>query len=214
MKQTRRAANAGPTLDDGVVVELPAALSADVAAEAARVMARAEAMGLIEVVEGHALDSSLLHTALDALLRAGIGRQLVQVDDAAGNSRGALELLNQSIEACAYPKTEWSSVSDILGIELLTALVGVSPSSVKRYATGERETPDLAAARLHFLAMLIADLLGSYNRYGVRRWFERPRKPLGGQSPREALGPHWQPDDPAAQRIADLAQALTSLGAT
>jgi hypothetical protein len=36
------------------------------------------------------------------------------------------------------------------------------------------------AERLHWLAMVVADLAGSYNALGIRRWFERPRALLGG----------------------------------
>ncbi len=42
--------------------------------------------------------------------------------------------------------------------------------------------------RIHFVSLLTTDLAGSYNAFGMRRWWERPRAALEGRSPREALG--------------------------
>ena len=67
--------------------------------------------------------------------------------------------------------------------DLLAALLGVSPISVRRYAKGERRCSDAVAARLHWLALLIDQLEGTYNAYGIRRWFQRPRAALDGQPP-------------------------------
>lgn len=214
MQTQRRSTDSTVRFVDDLAAALPATVTSDVAAPAARLMARTEAMGLVTFDTGHALSPDLFGEALDALLRAGIGRQLVRIDDVRTNPRGALELLNESIAASPHPATEWGSVADVLGPELTARLVGVSGSSLRRYTTGERTTPDAVAARLHFLALVIADLMGSYNPYGVRRWFERARRPLGGKAPAELLTGDWDPDEAAPRQIADLAGSLTSLGAT
>jgi hypothetical protein len=65
------------------------------------------------------------------------------------------------------------------------------------------------AARLHWLAMVVADLAGAYNNFGIRRWFERPRSQLQGKSPRQVLGNAWSPDDEAASRVRALASVLS-----
>ena len=57
--------------------------------------------------------------------------------------------------------------------------------------------------------MVVSDLAGAYNRFGIRRWFERPRAQLGGRSPRAELGPDWSPDGDAATRLRTLASALS-----
>ena len=90
-------------------------------------------------------------------------------------------------------------------------LVGVSVSSVRRYAAGTRATPQDIAERLHFLALLIADLAGSYNDFGIRRWLNRPRTPLGGRSPASLLG-EFDPEGPDAAAVATLAAALVGAG--
>ncbi|WP_137809143.1 MULTISPECIES: hypothetical protein [unclassified Gordonia (in: high G+C Gram-positive bacteria)] len=201
-------------LADLIAQILPATLSADLAAPAAHVVARAEAMGLIRLDDGHIFDHDTLGMALRELATAGVGRHLMAVEDITDNPRGALEVLNQAIVASPYPKTEWASVTDVLGTDLATRMVGISDSSLRRYSSGDRDTPDDVAARLHFLAMVIADLLGSYNRYGVRRWFVRPRRPLGGKPPAEVLtGGKWEPESAAARMVAELAESLTGLGA-
>jgi len=98
-----------------------------------------------------------------------------------------------------------------LGEELLAELVGVSVSSVRRYAGGSRATPQDVAERLHFLSLLIADLAGSYNDFGIRRWLNRPCTPLGGRSPASLLG-EFDPEGPAAAAVATLAATLVGAG--
>ena len=120
-----------------------------------------------------------------------------------------LDRLNQALEASATPATEWPAMREVFGDELLVDLLGVATSSLRRYASGERQTPDAIAARLHWLAMVVADLAGAYNDFGIRRWFERPRVQLDGKSPRRVLGASWSPDDAAAQRVRGLASVLS-----
>ncbi len=119
-----------------------------------------------------------------------------------------LDQLAQALEDSPAPATEWPALRGVLGDELLGELLEVSPSSLRRYANGERETPDPIVTRLHWLAMVTSDLAGGYNHLGMRRWFQRPRAQLKGHSPREALGTNWHPDDAAATQVRALASAL------
>lgn len=125
-----------------------------------------------------------------------------------------LDGLLRAIEESPVPEKEWGAMRDIYGDEELTRLLGISASSVKRYAASERDTPIDVADRLHWLAMVVADLAGSYNEFGIRRWFHRPRGQLNGKSPFEVLGVNWDPDSESAQRVRDLARSLAGAGAT
>ena len=88
-----------------------------------------------------------------------------------------------AIEASPVPDTEWASMRELLGEELLERLLGISMASIQRYAAGSRTTPQAVAERLHLVALVAADLSGSYNEYGIRRWFERKRKSTWRESP-------------------------------
>jgi hypothetical protein len=184
-------------------------------AAATRLIARAEAMGLLgEREPGTGYDRRLLATALDAFARAGIGRRVGPGARTGADLSPALELLEDDVEHSPLPRHEWGSMLRVLGPDLLGRLVGVSPSSIRRYTAGSRRTPDPVAARLHWLALVVADLAGSYTDVGVRRWFERPRTPLAGRSPAEVLGPAWNPDEPEVEAVRALAEALTAPLAT
>ena len=112
------------------------------------------------------------------------------------------------------PAYEWRTLPDTLGLDLLTRLLGISQSSARRYISGRRSTPDAVADRLHFLAFVVGDLAGAYNDLGVRRWFDRRRERLNGNTPAEELGDEWSPGDEAPQRVRELARALLSSPAT
>jgi hypothetical protein len=101
----------------------------------------------------------------------------------------------------------------LLGEELLAGLVDVSAASLRRYSQGVRTTPEVVAQRLHFLALLVADLSGAYNEYGIRRWFARPRQQLGGRTPYELLEHGFDADGKPAQRVRELVDSLTAAGA-
>jgi len=120
-----------------------------------------------------------------------------------------LDQLAQVLEDSPNPATEWPSMREVFGDDMLAAMLDISASSLRRYASAERSTPDATAARLHWLAMVVSDLAGGYNPLGMRRWFERPRAQLDGHSPRALLGIGWQPDDAAAQRVRALAATLS-----
>lgn len=184
-------------------------------------MTRSATMGLLTGAPVTALDAASVRRLLRALQRHGIGGtaaaalapltrpDAVPLDTESERlAAGGLRELNEALEASAVPETEWPAMRALLGDELLGALVGVAASSLRRYACGERRTPDEVAARLHWLALVAADLAGAYNAFGIRRWFERPRVQLGGRSPRALLGERWSADDDAAQRVRSLAAAL------
>jgi len=119
-----------------------------------------------------------------------------------------------ALEASPAPKFEWGGLARVFEAEELGALLNVSASSLKRYQSGERATPDPIAARLHFLALVVGDLAGSYNDIGVRRWFQRKRTPLNGRAPAAILTGDWDPDDDGPGKVRQLARELTSLSAT
>ena len=119
-----------------------------------------------------------------------------------------LEKIQGALGETQVPTTEWPALQEVLGAELLASLVGISASSVRRYLADARATPDAVAVRLHFLALVVADLAGAYNDIGVRRWFGRPRKRLGGSSPAHLLVGCWWPDEEGPSRVRELAASL------
>ena len=114
------------------------------------------------------------------------------------------------------PEREWRSLLGYFDAADLGALLKTSESSVKRYASDVRTTPDHIADRLHWLAITVGYLSGSYNAYGIRRWFQRPRQTLGGLNPSEALAAEgdWSPYGATATHIQNLARASTGMTAT
>ena len=131
----------------------------------------------------------------------------------AGPLSTAIDEMNDQIEMSPQPAGEWGPAIETLGEDFLAQLVSASPSSVRRYANQTRSTPQDVAERLHFIAMLLADLAGSYNEFGIRRWFSRPRSALDGQSPAALLGGEFDVDGESAAAVARLAAALTGAGA-
>ena len=156
--------------------------------------------------------------AMEGLLHQGIctrtARQWLDQKPSAGD-QARDELLAQvyeQLEECLSPAAEWQAVREVLDDDgLLAPLLGIGIASVRRYFKGERHCSDPVAARLHWLAMLIDQLEGTYNAYGIRRWFQRPRAALDGQAPQDRLKGDWDPDDAAIQPLTALAQSA-SLG--
>jgi len=99
-------------------------------------------------------------------------------------------------------------VESVLGETLLQRLTSVSPSSHRRYRSQDRATPDGVADRLHTVAMIVADLSGSYNPIGVRRWFERSRQRLASRAPQDILSGEGASSDPGVQVVRQLARDL------
>jgi len=121
--------------------------------------------------------------------------------------------MNEQIEMSPVPAGEWGPAVSALSDELLGSVLGISTSSVRRYQAGSRPTPQDVAERLHFVALLLADLAGSYNDYGLRRWFTRPRAALDKRRPIDLLGDKFDPDGTEADQLRDLAASLSEAGA-
>jgi hypothetical protein len=204
-----------------MAIQLLAPPSPRLQALAARAAVRADAMGLLpdlsELAATGPLDAAYtLSRVLEVALGAGIGRGLAMPRDSTDEERWqgfVLDLLD-ALEESPLPRTEWVGLERVLGADLLAALVGVSSSSLRRYAAGTRDTPDDVAARLHFLALVVGDLAGSYNDVGVRRWFGRRRSQLGGQAPADLLQGAWDPQDEGPDKVRRLAAAVLGAPAT
>ena len=184
---------------------------------AARVLAFAATAGLLGERPIRALDADVWKMVLAGLRKAGLAGTIPLT--AAGSSRPAtfareLERLYEAIEDSPLPRFEWEPMRRLFGDESLAALLGVTRPSLQRYASGERDTPQEVAERLHVLSLIASDLAGSYNDFGIRRWFVRPRDALGRRSPSQVLRPGWGPDDPMVARVRSLAAALVSSAAT
>lgn len=183
--------------------------------EAAR---RAEAMGIVEPGAPRTDVVAIRHFA-NRIRRAGIASSaadLINNLDAPSDAElaGMLSMIVAALEASPAPKYEWRGLARVFAPEDLADLLGVSVSSLKRYQSGDRETPDDVAARLHFLALVVGDLAGSYNEIGVRRWFQRKRTLLDGRSPASFLKKDWDPDDEGPARVRSLARALVTMSGT
>jgi hypothetical protein len=192
--------------------------------EAAR---RAEAMGLLEPDASSRDEAAAVRLLAARVRRAGIAAaaadQLssmpqtpldnVEPPDAAAIA-ALLEMVIAALEASPVPEFEWAGLGRFFSAEELASLINVSVTSLKRYVSGERETPDAVAARLHFLALVVGDLAGSYNDIGIRRWLHRRRTRLDGRAPVAFLKGDWDPDENGPKRIRQLASDLVSLSAT
>jgi hypothetical protein len=179
---------------------------------------RAEAMGLVDTVPQQA-DAGTIRQLANRVRRAGIAASaadaLNNVEQPSPRELTALlESMIAALEASPVPKYEWGGMARVFGADDLALLLNVSVSSLKRYQSGERTTPDDVAARLHFLALVVGDLAGSYNDVGIRRWFNRKRSLLDGRTPASLLKDDWDPDAAGPARVRQLARELVSLSAT
>ena len=175
-------------------------------------------MGLVEPDARH-IDSAAIVRLVDRVREVGIARgpalrfdnvEVPSIEEA----ESLLRLVISALEASPVAKHEWPAVSRVLDQDHLAALLGISVSSLKRYLSGERDTPDEVAARLHHLALIVGDLAGAYNDVGIRRWFGRKRSALGGRTPASMLKGEWNPDDPGPQQVRELAHSLVTLSGT
>ena len=182
------------------------------------VLLRADSMGLIsEDVRG--LDRKALRAVGKAVAEQGIGQaQAVETLTASKLPRArlldVLEQWKDALEESPVPATELPVLIDLFGLEELAALLDTSPSSLRRYASGQRGAPDVIAARAHFLSGVVGDLRGAYNEFGVRRWFVRERRALEGRSPKRVLRKGWDPDSSDVKQVRDLARTLVASPAT
>jgi hypothetical protein len=190
-----------------------------IAFQAVTALGRADAMLLPADEHVETLDLPSFRKAVRHIHRAGIARN-IQLDlgnDLANSGPGlerTLEHLNTALEESPVPEFEWSRLTELLGLELLPRLLGISATSVRRYKAAARTTPDDVADRLHFLSLIVGDLSGAYNEIGIRQWFERKRAQLDGHTPLERLKAPWKPGQPGPRLVQDLARALTASPAT
>lgn len=181
-------------------------------------VSRGQVMGFLpEGVDGDVtLDLPLVRAIGDELATRNVAQEpALALGRAAaarnGRADGLEEALRSAISAVddsPQPEGEWGPARELLGDELLARLVGISPASLRRYAAGTRRTPDETAWRLHVVARILAFLLGSYNAYGIRRWFERRRSALGGRTPAEAIAAAETEDDESLVAVLRLAESL------
>ncbi|MPZ51101.1 MAG: hypothetical protein GEU75_17685 [Dehalococcoidia bacterium] len=165
-------------------------------------MRLADLMGLLAHQPGTPIGPDTLRRLAAAGGRVGIAEHI-----AAGEQIDPHRLL-EALEASPLPEQEARRLAAIFGYPRLAELSGASEPSLRRYAAGERMPPDPVAQRLHFLTLLTAILRGSFNEFGIRRWFDRPRRALDERAPGELLRGGWEPDDDGPQATARLAVTL------
>jgi hypothetical protein len=188
----------------------------DLYPRATRFLRRADSMGLLEEPIQE-LSWEVLSKVARTLSKRGLARD-VAARLAAVPSRDEfvryLDAASLALDESPVPVAELGKLNSVLGHELLAGLLEISAASLQRYQKGEREAPDVIAERAHFLTSVIAALEGTYNEFGVRRWFERPRSVFNGQTARKLLSRRWTPSDDSARRVLDAAESLQQLGAT
>ncbi len=177
-------------------------------------LTRADAMGLLSAAVT-CLDEDALRDLATGMAAAGIGLHLlVEFNRLSGRAADEiltlLQRVNEALDDSPAPAQEWQTLQAILGLELLARFLRISGSSVRRYLSGARTTPDPVAIRLHFLALLVGDLAGAYSDIGVRSWFDRPRALLAGRAPARLFDDDWRPDDDGPKRVRALARTLWS----
>ncbi len=203
-------------------IEAPLLGSAQAASLALSLVGRAQTMGFLPLREGRfELDREFLEELAELLRRRGVASMATASLTHAMQAEtlndveliDALRATLDAVDASPHPAGEWAPARELLGDELLARLLRISASSLRRYAAGDRRTPDEVAWRLHLVARLLAALVGSYNDYGIRRWFERHRKALDGATPAELLERADVEDDERLERVLALAEQLTGAGA-
>lgn len=184
---------------------------------AVRLLRRALALGLLGGEEPvDRLDLDLVRRIAQEASTAGIGQDaavaLLQGHPQTNRLAGLIERLDDSLAHSPIPEREVPELLRVFDRDELAALAGTSSVSLGRYLSGSRVWPDELAARIHWLALVLSDLEGAYNRFGVRRWFDRERVQLEGRSPRRVLGADWDPASPEVERVRQLAASLAGVG--
>jgi hypothetical protein len=204
-------------------IEEPLLGSGAAATLALALVARAQTMGFLPAREGHRVDLNreFLNDLAELLRQQGVAAiatgslqratRVEPVDDT--HLVAALRATLEAVDASPRPEGEWGPAREVVGDDLLARLLKVSDSSLRRYASGGRRTPDEVAWRLHVVARLLASLVGSYNEYGIRRWFERSRSALDGATPADVLEQAQSEDDVRLQQVLGLADELTGAAA-
>ena len=198
-------------------IEKPLLKSAQAVSLALLLVARAQTMGFLPLREGRVeLDRRFLEDLAELLRRRGVAsRATASLARAMQEPLNDVELIDalratlDAVDASPHPEGEWAPARELLGDELLARLLRISASSLRRYAAGNRRTPDEVAWRLHLVARLLAALVGSYNDYGMRRWFERRRSALDGATPADLVERAKTEDDERLEAVLALADQLT-----
>ena len=177
--------------------------AADVRLLAVEAWRRAEAMGLLDEdgQAGRQLDRRAMTRLFNRVRAAGIARgpalRLDNVETPSNEDLASmLRLVIAALEASPVAKYEWPAVTRVFEPEPLAELLGISLSSLRRYLSGARDTPDDVAVRLggEEFALVLSG--------------------LAGRSPAALLGGEWNPEDKGPQHVRALAQSLTALTAT
>jgi hypothetical protein len=195
---------------------------AEVLPTAMRALHRGEAMGFTK--GKYPLSDEGINTFVDELWSERIGqreiatlkRVLAEHERDLESLRAAFQGIYEALAENPVPRREWKAVRQYFNDDQLAHLLGISETSVQRYARAQRNTPEAVVAKLHWLALVVGYLSGSYNEYGVRRWFQRPRQALAGHSPQETLLAErdWTPDGLAARKVESLAKASMGMNIT
>jgi hypothetical protein len=196
---------------------LPPFEEAELYPRATRFLRRADAMGLLEgrIEE---LSPEVVRRVARRLSRRGLASDVAARLVGAAPSREEfaryLDAALLALDESPVPAAELTKLNSILGHELLAKMLEISAASLQRYQSGDREAPDVVADRAHFLTSVIAALEGTYNEFGIRRWFERPRSVFNGRSARQLLASRWTSQDDSARQVLSAAESLQHLGAT
>src|SRR5437870_5661774 len=103
---------------------------------------RAEAMGLVEADSVPPTELKAVRHIAKHVGKAGIANATAAALNnveapSPGEIAALLKTMIAALEASPAPKFEWVSVSRVMGAEQLMALLHLSPSSLKRYKSGE-----------------------------------------------------------------------------
>lgn len=179
------------------------------AARAAVVATRlAELMGVFVRPPRRRIDRALVGEVIDSAASAGLAEGVAAREDARNPEDATVHAFLDALLGSPRPAEEIANLVPILGYEGLQGLVDASEASLRRYAAEARSTPDDIARRVHFLATLVAILRGSFNEFGIRRWFEREHPALAGRAPAAVLGSGFEPDHAVGDRVLRAALAL------
>jgi uncharacterized protein (DUF2384 family) len=144
----------------------------------------AELMGVFDRPAAGRIDRRMVGLAIASAAQAGLAEQVAARPDAAEPGERTVLAFLEALRSSPRPAGEITRLARIFGFPGLAGLVGASEPSLRRYAAATRPAPDPVAERVHFLAQLVAILRGSFNEFGIRRWFERPHPALENRAPR------------------------------
>jgi hypothetical protein len=168
----------------------------------------AELMGLYHRAPGQTIDRRTVSEVIRAAAGHGLAEGLAARVDPSGADDSAVFELLRSLRQSPSPAAEIPSLTGILGAATVQSLVGASDASLRRYAAEDREAPDPVAQRVHYVATLVAILRGSFNEFGIRRWFDRPNPFLSGRAPATCLPGTFDPDDRGPREVLRAAGEL------